>query len=269
MLNVPYISPQEFVDTFPDVDASRYIPTGTQPNQAQPLLALLRRASSLADRWCKQLLRATVDTETVSLYPTKDGSIRIWPKYRPIVSLTNLQYRYNPEGGWTVISPLNASGGLEQYENYFDYSGQYFPQPYKLTVQYTYVNGFPVTTIQGTLAQGATSITVANSIGIVQGSVLTIYDGANSEDVTVDSVNGNVLTLAFPTVNAHMTSGLFISGMPNAIAQATGMIAANMLLRDTDGVIQTGDEDFKKQYMSDSFITSDIQTLLKPFQINR
>lgn len=269
MLNVPYISPQEFVDTFPDVDASRYIPTGTQPNQAQPLLALLRRASSLADRWCKQLLRATVDTETVSLYPTKDGSIRIWPKYRPIVSLISLQYRYHPEDGWKAVSPLNASSGLEQYENYFDYSGEYFPQPYKLTVQYTYVNGFPVTTIQGTLAQGATSITVANPTGIVQGSVLTIYDGANSEDVTVSDVNGNVLLLASPTVNAHTTSGLFISGMPNSIAQATGMIAANLILRGINGSIATGDDDFRTQYASDSIITSDVQTLLKPYQINR
>jgi hypothetical protein len=265
MLTVPYISPQEFVDMFPDVDVSRYVPANTQPNDSISLLALLRRASSLADGWCKQQLRATIDEYTERLYPTKERSIRIWPKYRPVVSLVTLQYKYDNVDTWFDADLTN---GLTVYPTYFDY-GDWFNQFQKLTVRYTYVNGFPISYITSPLTQGTATITVDDATGYVVGGVYTIYDGANSENVVVSRIDDTTLYLQSPLKYNHTTTGLTLSGIPQDIRDAVGIIASNIISRGTEGATVTKDKDFELQYKSDSVITADVERLLQRYQVNR
>lgn len=264
MLTVPYMSPQQFVDTFGvTVDTSEYVPQGTSPDASRPLTALLRVASSMADQWCKQLLRATIDSDTISLYPTKQQTLRIWPKYRPVVLLLSLQYQYGTSGWMNV----DLSNGLTLFPNYFEYGGQSFNQFNKVTVKYTYVNGFPISTLRGAVAQGATSITLNDATGVVPGDTLTIVDGADSEDIVVGDVNGNVISC--PPLQYSHSDGVVVSGIPDAIAHATGIIAANIIERGVNTAVLEKDTDFEQQYAADSVITADAQTLLRPYQINR
>jgi hypothetical protein len=271
MLTVPYISPQEFYDNYNvDLRLTNYVPSGTQPGDSLPLISLLRRASSLADQWCKQVLRSTVDTESCLMYPTKQGTLRLWPEYRPIISLTSLRYRPVRSSDWFVVSDLSEANGVYLYQNFFEYSGTLLNQFTKLAVEFSYINGFPVVEISGTVNQGSTTITVKQTpLGIQQGTVLTLYDGVNSEDVVVESVSGNVLTLASPTLFDHTLNGLTLSAMPQPVRDAVGMIAANMIQRGVDGHISEKDNEYEQQYKSDSLITPDIETLLQPYQVNR
>ncbi len=266
----PYIGPQEFLDNYPEIDLTRYVPSGTPVYQAISLLSVLRRASNLSDQWCKQLLRATVDTESLSLYPTKFNTLAIWPQNRPIISLTNLQYQYLPEDGWTVIQNLDSSQGLQIYDSYFEYMGDYFYQLSKIIVQYTYINGYPIVDIVGTVAQGSSVITVSeNPVGFISGDSYSLYDGLNSENVTIESISGTQITLSSPTIYAHSAGGYTLSGIPEPIKMASGIIASNIISRGINGRISVGDSDFKEQYKTDSIITQDVQTLLLPYQVNR
>jgi hypothetical protein len=99
--------------------------------------------------------------------------------------------------------------------------------------------------------------------------VYTIPDGADSEDVIVSSIVGTTLNLASPLKNAHSITGLVLSGVPQDIRDAVGIIAANLITRGVDGATATKDKDFEQQYKSDSVITVDAQRLLQPYQVNR
>jgi hypothetical protein len=65
-------------------------------------------------------------------------------------------------------------------------------------------------------------LTVASVAGVKAGQELRIYDGANTEIVTVASnyvYGSSTVTLAAPMIYAHGT-GAAISNLPNAIKQA-------------------------------------------------
>lgn len=264
MLLAPYISPKEFYDTFGvEVDLSKYVEQYTDPNQSVSLLSLLRRSSAIADQWCKQVLRATVDNYMESLYPTKYNTLVVWPKYRPIVSVNSLSYEYRSEG-WNVI---DVNNGLDVFPNYFEYSGGSFSQFGKVKVKYSYVNGYAITQIKGSLTTNAVSITVSSATGISIGDDMTIYDGENSEDVTITGISGNVLSCT-PLQYNH-DEGLYLSAIPDPISQATSIIAANLLARGYDGHISSTDQDFKLEYANNSVITEDVKSLLFPYRIYR
>ncbi|EPZ47638.1 hypothetical protein [Alicyclobacillus acidoterrestris] len=262
MLFAPYIGPKEFADTFVEVDLNCLSGNGnTDPSAA--LLSILRRASSLADRWCKQILRSTIDTEIRMFHPAMDGTITVWPFYTPIRQVLNLQYQFDGQTEWHDI---DITTNLHVLDAMFKYSGRHFNNGLNMFVQYTYVNGFPVSTLANDVVAGADTLTLLDTSGIRQGDKLSIYDGENSEIVTVLSVSGNTIT-TLPLLYQH-AKYTHISGMPNDISQATGMIAANLISRGSDGKTVVGDKEFKEQWASDSVITSDIQVLLQPYRVN-
>jgi hypothetical protein len=95
----------------------------------------------------------------------------------------------------------------------------------QIFTKYTYVAGFANTTVVSGTA-GASTIVVADPIGIIPGEMLRISDGASSETVYVSSsyTYGNAtLTLASPLLFTH-AAGAAIGNMPNAIKQACILI---------------------------------------------
>jgi hypothetical protein len=81
-------------------------------------------------------------------------------------------------------------------------------------------------------------------------------------------VNGNVVNLASPVESVH-AAGITVSGIPNPIRDATGIIAANLMTRGVDAHKLEQDGDFQLQFADGSLITPDVQILLTPYQINR
>jgi len=95
----------------------------------------------------------------------------------------------------------------------------------QIFTKYTYVAGVANTTVVSGTA-GASTIVVADPIGIIPGEMLRISDGASSETVYVSSTytyGSATISLVSPLVYTH-AAGAAIGNMPNAIKQACILI---------------------------------------------
>ena len=101
----------------------------------------------------------------------------------------------------------------------------------QLFLNYTYVAGYTNTTLAAAKTVGATSITVADGTGIVVGQMLTMYDGMNTEIVTVASTytfGSKTVPLTRSLVNVHAI-GTSVSALPPAIKEAAILITTAFL----------------------------------------
>lgn len=203
------------------------------------------RATEIADQYCNQVLRATMDTETldapserVALLPNGICRIPVLARW-PVIAINQVQVslsNFPPE--WATLDPSqyrvrNASTdtvsgagayGMDIAPGYVSWFGGRYG--YQIQVQYT--NGWPHATTTATSATGDTALSVDDTSGVLAGTKLTIYDGANTEDVTVSSataVSGpGTVTLSTGTQYAH-ASGVLATALPSAIQQACIYIA--------------------------------------------
>ena len=92
----------------------------------------------------------------------------------------------------------------------------------QLFTKYQYAAGYANTTIVSATA-AATSFTVADASGFIVGNSYRIYDGANSETITVASTytyGSNTIPTTSALVYSH-ASGVAVGNLPNAIKEAT------------------------------------------------
>jgi hypothetical protein len=242
-----YVTANEFKQAPVGVDTSTLDQTniGNQAAQDAALLNILRRASAWVDTIVQQPLEASLDTEIKSVRMGRDGLVNVHVDQAPIISLQSVLFRYHPRDPYQTVDMSSIEvreGWFTIYDLFYNTSlGQdlaslsYYDMPLynrqtmlPLTVKYTYLNGWANTTLAVAAAINATTITVADSTGVVVGQKLTIYDGAYQEIVTVTAINGNVLTLSRGLVFAHAI-GVGVSAIPDAIKQATIMLACALI----------------------------------------
>lgn len=236
--------------------------SGTTDINAQDaeLAMVIARASAWVDNYCQLPggLAASTNTETQSVYITRDGYLRIRPNNIPVLSLQELKWRVNPTMSWTTIDvtqvqvldrlleammwfplgdgPSLAIGGSyalpmsTSYTSYVDPVSAARLEDIKLTVQFTYTNGYPNPSLAVDCASGAQSITVDDVVGIDSGTNLTMYDGAKTENITVTSVTGNTLLLNAPLIFSH-SKGIGVSAIP-AEVKAACILIVNYLLKE-------------------------------------
>lgn len=184
-----YLTLQEFKNAPTTIDCSNIIPGGTQAQNDAELTNIIRRASSWVNQICKMpTLEATTNTETKEVTMNNSGLIRVHPDMMPIITLRNsVQYRVSPASSWIplplsyiqvfdryfVIYNLNATGISPTLAQQFPAFGYYTPyrmrnlQRIPLTIQYTYVNGYPNTLLNANVTAGSNTIIVKNSTGMV------------------------------------------------------------------------------------------------------
>lgn len=202
------------------------------------------RATYEADRICGQVLRATADVEQqqapsfrVTLKP--NGTTSMILSRWPVIEVIGAQVAATIPPQWTTIpadklmldhitpgafgtsspdaTPTGPAGILIA-PGYVDWSmGR---EAY--TVQATYINGWPHTSLTADCIVGATTLHVDDVTGWL-GGVGTIYDGADTEQVTVTAVTPDVVatipsgpgtvTLAGATLYAHV-AGVLLTTMP-------------------------------------------------------
>jgi len=244
-----YLSVAEFLNSPTGIDISTLVPGGTTQQNQAALTSVIRRASSWIDSYCNQILGATVNTEIKSTNLNREGFLRLIPKYLPIVQLTSLQYRLYPQADWNDIDLTTLQiypDRIEAY-NFFSYFGLFWPnlpmpympqpmgQPYQpyttptqasyiqsipLITQYTYVNGYANTFLAADVTAGAQSITVIDPTGLLEGTVLTVSDGGNTEDIEVAAApTGNTVSLSSPLLFDH-SAQTGVSALPAAIKEA-------------------------------------------------
>lgn len=238
---------------------------GNQSAQDAALTMILKRASSWIEQMVQiQTMEATQYTNEIKeVNMTRDGRINIHPQGNPLVSVSSVSYKFNPQDTWTTVAtaniivrdtwftcynqlPITFNENLLLNTTNFFYglNTPYFRRSdIPLLVQYSYVAGYTNTALTATANAGTTTLTVGSTIGIVAGiTMLTIPDGPNTEYVQVSSINAgaNTVTLTKPLIFSHAI-GISVTAVPDAIRQAC-ILLAGYLIKDRGSVAVTMQE---------------------------
>jgi len=241
--STPYLTLGEYKNAPTAIDLDNLVWNSQDPDvQDAELTNVIARASSWIDTYCNQVLAATTETENMRSRITADGTLRIHPRYNPIVALLAFSYG-NPTSQMNTV-PDPSIAWIEDQQIIipcgnlgFNYSTQGplqfgFPASprQEVFINLQYVAGYANTTIVSATA-GQSTVVVADPTGITAGTSLRIYDGFNSELVTVASnhtYGSATVALATPLSYSHAT-GVSISALPPAIKEAAILVTTSML----------------------------------------
>jgi len=229
----PYLTVAEYKNAPTSIDYSNLVVGGNSAAQDAELANVISRATSYLNEYLNQDLTAQQRVETQRTRINSQGFIALHPNHSPVISLTSFQYGTDPNGletltdcskSWfedqQIIIPLSqlqttySSAGPLAF-------GSYNSPRVQLFTKYQYAAGYCNTTIASATA-AATSFTVADGSGFVAGDSYRIYDGANSETITVASTYSYGST-TIPTTSAlaySHVSGVAVGNLPNAVKQA-------------------------------------------------
>lgn len=239
--NRPYITPVEYRLAPTGVDVSNLVkgnPSGTEAMLAD----LCSRASSWADLICGQSLSARTDTYQGRYLVDREGNMAVFPRFTPLIEVTSFSYGTQPSN-LTTLSDL-SNFWLEETEftvpmGYGSWSSsgplQFGAGPRagsKVRARYSYIAGFPNTVLASTALAGATSIVVADATGVLAGTQLTLFDGAQTETVTASAsyVTGSTtILLASPLLYPHAQTGISVSALPPFVKQAVFLLCSTLI----------------------------------------
>lgn len=241
----PYITTAEYDNAPTAMDTTNLVSGGSVSN----LIALqetINRASSWVDQFtCGAwgTLCATVETENTRSWGSYRNTLIIHPKYWPTVEVRSFQFSSIPGGlASTTGASVTPSSSITVYPQQFEVtltaattfnttgttgfggwgSSYGIARRTEYDCLYTYVAGWPNTTLSASVAAGASSVAPTSVIGIYPGSLMTVYDLPNDEPCTVASTyipGSAVVPLTSPLQFNHGSSAT-ITNMPPAIKQA-------------------------------------------------
>lgn len=241
---MPYLTTAEYLAA--PTRANTNSLAATSGGVTAELANCIARASSWIDSEVGCSLIASSSVSAHPVYPQSDGTLSIHPNRVALNQITALSLGWSATSLFAVSDLTGAWIDEEQFvipavSPYASATPIQFGRPLgKILAKLTAVCGWPNTVLVGNPIQGATSITVASGVGFtpILGSIcsdqtITIYDGANTEIITVSAVAGNVLTcsaLAF----AH-SAGVAVSALPYDVKQAA--------IYATTGYVRQGSSD--------------------------
>lgn len=226
---IPYLSNAEYIAAPTAMNSSDLRPGGTTAQQAQSLADVIRRATRWADSICfgadasdkGASLAASLSVDS-ALVRIKRGQLRLICDYRPIIEVVGIATG-SGLGNLSSIDPTLASlASIGRRTITLPYSGPVavnrtgdlpavLPGGVGVTSVYavwSYVNGYPHTSLAAAVAAGATSC-VVNAVdgagglwgvygasGAFPGTQLAVIDGQYTERVFVKAV-----TAATPTAS--------------------------------------------------------------------
>ena len=243
LYSTPYLTVAEYKQAPTAIDVDDLVGGGSQALNDAELSNVVARASSWIDTVCGQVLSATNDTEHGRARISRDGALRIHPRYWPVLEVTGFFYGVTPNalvtltdvsGAWIepmeILIPLQGLGT--------SFLGQLgFSSPrlgaeafYRLI----YVNGYPNATLATASVAGAATLTLSEVTGILPGSRFTVYDADFTETVTVASTwvptSGQAtVPLVGVTSKAHYAPGVACSALPPAVKQAAIYVTSAIL----------------------------------------
>lgn len=238
----PYLTVAEFKNAPTSIDIDNLVVGGNSTAQDAELARVILRASSFLDEYLNQNLCAQFYTETQRTRFTPQGFIGLHPTVWPIISLNSFQYGADPNNlvtlpdcskAWfehqQIIIPVSQFSTNYSSQGPLSFGGAGAPSQ-QIYMKYQYVGGY-VNNAIATATQGATSMTVQDGTGIVAGNKYRIYDGGNSETITVDSsyVYGSTTVPLTSALQYTHASGVTFGNLPNAIKQATILVTTAFL----------------------------------------
>lgn len=239
-----YLTLAEYKNAPTAIDYNNLVVGGTTAQQDAELSSVIQRASSFIDIYVNQPLIAQNFTEQSRARINREGYLVLAPDYNNIVALNSLSYGSSPTT-LTAVTPLAlASTWFEKSQMIFPlsqvglaYSSQgslsfgFYPSTgSRVYALYNYCAGFCNGYINTAVA-GATSFTMLDPIGLTAGTVVTIYDGQYTEQVTVSVAyiyGSSTVATTSPLLYAHAL-GVAVGNMPQAIKQAAILLATDFL----------------------------------------
>jgi hypothetical protein len=255
-----YITTAEYRAAPTAVDLKSLVKDGTGASEDAELFNVIVRASSWIDMHCDQILSATVNVEVSEARIGRNGRVFVHPDNWPVLEVRDFQMGYSPsamaaiadlsniwvqrQSFWVQPSGLAAVASGLQFSTAASGSQAY--------IRYTYVNGWPNTVLVDDAAAGNVQITVADTTGIYGGppqaasasnlppaTGLTIYDGADTERVTVAAIDAttNTLSLNAPLAYAHRAD-VSVSALPASVKEAAILMTSHLIRTRGDRALE-------------------------------
>ena len=239
-----YLTIAEYKNAPTAIDINNLVVGGTSAQQDAELASVIQRASSFIDIYVNQPLIAQNFTEQSRTRMTQEGFLVISPDFNNVVSLNSLAYGATPTNLVTVSSTSLQNCWFEKSQIIYPlsqlgttYSSQGplsfgFPPASRSRIYaaYNYTAGYCNGLISSATA-GASSFTMIDPIGLTAGTVVTIYDGASTEQVVVSPsyTYGSTTVNITSTLKYTHASGVAVGNMPQAVKQAAILITTDFL----------------------------------------
>jgi len=239
-----YLTIAEYKNAPTAIDINNLVVGGTSAQQDAELASVIQRASSFIDIYVNQPLIAQNFTEQSRTRMTQEGFLVISPDYNNVVALNSLAYGATPTNLVTVSSTSLQNCWFEKSQIIYPlsqlgttYSSQGplsfgFPPASRSRIYaaYNYTAGYCNGLISSATA-GASSFTMIDPIGLTAGTVVTIYDGASTEQVVVSPsyTYGSTTVNITSTLKYTHASGVAVGNMPQAVKQAAILITTDFL----------------------------------------
>lgn len=240
----PYISPSEYKQTPTAVAVSGLVPGGSPAENEAALAAVISRASDWVDTICFHradgTLAASPSTESGWIRVKDNGTLQIICNYKPVLEVDALAIGSGPNSmsniGQEAAEELTIEGQIIQLSQASPIRSiqTFYPSTRtvggKVYVVWTYVNGYPHTSLTETATAKAKAVKVAPSVpggavvyGAYPGTQLTIHDGENTEVIVVSSVAGltlNTSELQYEHKIPAAPNSTRVSAIPWVVEQA-------------------------------------------------
>ena len=239
-----YLTLQEYKSAPTAIDYSNLVAGGTSAQQDAELTAVIQRASSFIDIYVNQPLIAQNFTEQSRTRINQEGFLILSPDYNNVVALNSLSYGVVPTNMVTVpaasllncwfeksqiIYPLSQLGLTYSSQGPLSFG---FPPSTRSRIyaSFNYTAGY-CNGLISTATAGQTSFTMIDPIGLTAGTVVTIYDGASTEQVVVSptyTYGSSTVNITTSLAYTH-ASGVSVGNMPQAIKQAAILVTTDFL----------------------------------------
>ena len=260
--SAPYISVSQYRFAPTSVGTLALVPKSAQPqvDSTETLAVTISEASQWMDTHCFHRndgsFAANVTNEQMWVKVKPNQSAVLICNFKPIIEVVGLALGPSPTqlqnisantagllviGEKTITLPGVFVSGTTTVGNTVLFNG--FPS-YNggMLAVYSYIAGYPHTTLASSAIAGATSITVNPPTpggtvlyGVYAGTALTIKDGANTETVVASAApTGLTVSLQSGLANAHnipnSPDGITVTALPNDLERAC-IHLTNVLLK--------------------------------------
>ena len=284
---VPYLTVGEFQEAPTALDLTNLVAGGTVQDQTASLAQIIARASSWIDQVVFPIgtggtLAASIDTDA-GYVPTNNGVANLICRFKPIIAITQVAFGATPTTLASISDTLGADIVIE---------GRVLKVPFawgtqsrtrwglgagtgQVYAQWSYIDGYPHTTLAADLDAADTAITVNSTLGMFAGTSLMIYDGSSTEEVVVATVDSaTTFTTTEGVLFAHTVpaypDGITVSALPPAVKEAAIRVTVALIKQRGDDSIVLPDESTGVPAVAHGSADEDLAVameILEPFRI--
>jgi hypothetical protein len=231
-------------------------PNTTPAEQDAALAEIIEQASSWVDEVaCQQVLAATIDTVLSRAVVSNDGFVYINPQFRPVLAVLGVSVGMTA-GSLQALDDLTGIGVQDDVitipgsaplpaflpDGRWLQFGAGLASGARLWYQSRVLSGWPVTLLNADAEVGATSISVEDTTGIIEGNTqLTIYAGTARRRFIAGAVStavpGSIGTGPGTVVCPALTQALennpqnpiMVSAMPATVNKAVALVVRSFV----------------------------------------